>query len=203
MDISMKQTFAAIGMAFLLASCSDNKPFAKLASVYEESFAAYRELDAEYEKDPNKGGYGDRSRELSLLYDDKETQAMQELEGTEIETEVIDAPGLTVKKAFTATVNNKYGTSLELVATINVDETFDTSMLGTIGYSGSKPLYYFSSNNWTVGDDIEITIKLSEEFSYSANIEFIKNINKIVLTTDKELIERMQKEDRTRHGYND
>lgn len=186
MNKIFKQLLAATGMAFLLSSCGSNsKPFEKVSTAGEEWLNALCESPTDEES----------SRE-------KLCQAIQELEGMEIETEVVDVPGMTLKKAFTVDAVKDNTIRLSLEATTSIDEAVQTSSLAAIGYDGDKPIYYLKPYIQTRGDDIVLSVTLMESaLCFLPEVQAIKDIDKIVITADTELIERMQEAKKALRGY--
>ena len=180
--------------AFMLSACQD-KPFAKLASIMDETHELMYEFDNNHstrDEDPNE--LLETFNKMLTPYLEKIRKEYNKLEGKKIDTEITDDTGLTIIEPFTATIiDNNKELALKFVAKVKPSETSNSYGIRAIGYEGDTPVIYLSEYDVNKVSEEEWEVKVN--FMMMSNPKLIGRIDKIVLTADKELIRKMENDE--------
>lgn len=182
--------------AFMLSACQD-KPFAKLASIMDETHELMYEFDNNHstrDEDPNE--LHETLNKMLTPYLEKIRKEYHKLEGKKIDTEITDDTGLTIIEPFTATIiDNNKELALKFVAKVKPSETSNFYGIRAIGYEGDTPVIYLSGYGYDVNKVSEEEWDVKVRFMMFINPKLIGRIDKIVLTTDSELIRKMENDE--------
>lgn len=196
MKHTKKFSMLLVCAAFMLSACQD-KPFAKLASIMDETHELIYEFDNNHstrDEDPNE--LHETLNKMLTPYFEKIRKEYHKLEGKKIDTEITDDTGLTIIDPFTATIiDDNKELDLELVAKVKPSETSNFYGIRAIGYEGDTPVIYLSGYGYDVNKVSEEEWEVKVNFMMMSNPKLIGRIDKIVLTADKELIRKMENDE--------
>lgn len=187
----------AFAAALMLTACQ-GKPFKKLADVSGEAAeAAFKVMQS---LDDNLGYKEAQEKidEATESYAKKMKKVMKDLDGTKIETMATEETGLTVKKDFTVSVEeDNYENKITLIAKVEIGEDAPTRDVVAIGYDGDTPVLilasrYYSYDNISINKE-EGTVSF-ELLLKAPSTKQLGSVDRIVLTADKELVNRLQEE---------
>ena len=197
MKTSMKQALVAIGMAFLLSSCSDNKPFGKYASVKQEASEKYTKIcETEVQGESETFlEYNERFNEKvdkeMAPYKEKLQKICKSLDGVEIKTEATEETGFTIEKGFTISIDedeDDVDEKIKLKAKVKNCEYEKLINVAAIGYDGNTPILFLAGCK-----QARHSLRFDEEegtVSFQLGVcmpQSLGRIDKIVLTTDLDL----------------
>lgn len=191
----MKQTFVAIGMALLLASCSDNKPFKEYASIKQEASDKYAKIcESEVRRDSESfwefnERFNEKVEKEMEPYKQKLQKIYESLDGVEIKTEATEETGFTIEKGFTIDIDDDDDDKqIELKAKVKGYEYEKFINTAAIGYDGDTPVLFLAGCK-----KARYSLHFDEEegtISFHLGVcspEALGRIDKIVLTTDLDL----------------
>ena len=196
-----QHSLMAFAAALMLTACQ-GKPFKKLADVSGEAAeAAFKVMQS---LDDNLGYKEAQEKidEATESYAKKMKKVMKDLDGTKIETMATEETGLTIKKDFTVSLEeDDYETKLMLYAKAEIGEDAPTNHVSAIGYDGDTPVLilaseYYSDNDISINkEDGTVSFQLKIDAS---NAKQLGAVDKIVLTVDNELTNKLYEEQRER-----
>lgn len=191
------------------------KPFEELASVMEETGNALEKGMREVLNDPSVQSM----KELNARLDEKTKsckapfeKALKSLDGVMVETEVAEGTGLTIEKGFTmSAIEEDNHVNLELKASVKAGEDVKPGDISAFGYEGDTPVILFARSSDS-GDSGSIAQNTSGKLSWNkeeGTVSFVlpsdptladnlAGVDKIVLSTDKELATQMRREQEKR-----
>lgn len=191
----------AFAAALMLTACQ-GKPFKKLANFTEEATEATFEVMKSLDDDLGYREAQEKIAEATKSYAEKAKKIHKDLDGTEIETVATEETGLTIKKDFTVSLEeDDYETKLMLYAKAEIGEDAPTGDVSAIGYDGDTPVMilasrYYSDNSINFNkEDGTVSFQLKTDAS---NAKQLGTVDKIVLTVDNELANKLYEEQRER-----
>lgn len=196
-----RHSLMAFAAALMLTACQ-GKPFQKLANFTEEATEATFEVMKSLDDDLGYREAQEKIAEATKSYAEKAKKIHKDLDGTEIETVATEETGLTIKKDFTVSLEeDDYETKLMLYAKAEIGEDAPTNHVSAIGYDGDTPVLilaseYYSDNDISINkEDGTVSFQLKTDAS---NAKQLGTVDKIVLTVDNELANKLYEEQRER-----